>query len=101
MSLASGSRPCFCLSTKASCLAPGFVCLSLVPWFLTQFLSPHDHQVWDLPPCRQSDFWLRRVLHRPPCPEIARTAPRKGAYSDSSALHELCEVIPGPRLVVS
>ncbi|MED6250675.1 hypothetical protein ATANTOWER_004666 [Ataeniobius toweri] len=47
MSLASGSRPCF--STKASSLAPGLVCLSLPPWFLTQFL-PLDHRVLDLPP---------------------------------------------------
>ncbi|MED6235080.1 hypothetical protein ATANTOWER_015089 [Ataeniobius toweri] len=49
MSLASGLRPCFCLLTKASCLAPGFVCLSLPPWFLP-VTAPLDHRVLDLSP---------------------------------------------------
>ncbi|KAK5609926.1 hypothetical protein CRENBAI_013571 [Crenichthys baileyi] len=39
MSLASGSQPCFCLSTKASCL-PGF----------TQLLPPLTTESWIFPP---------------------------------------------------
>ncbi|MEQ2256056.1 hypothetical protein ILYODFUR_020379 [Ilyodon furcidens] len=49
MSLASGSRPCFCLSTKASCLTPGFFCLSLPPWFHPITAPPLTTEPWIFP----------------------------------------------------
>ncbi|KAK5605473.1 hypothetical protein CRENBAI_012215, partial [Crenichthys baileyi] len=49
MSLASGSRLCFCLSTKASCLAPGFVYLSLPPWFHPVTAPPPTAKSWIFP----------------------------------------------------
>ncbi|MEQ2305145.1 hypothetical protein AMECASPLE_034620 [Ameca splendens] len=64
--------PCTCFSAvifspqTASCLTPGFVCLSVPPWFHPVTARPLDHRALDLSPCWQSDFWLRRVLHRPP-----------------------------------
>ncbi|MED6293239.1 hypothetical protein CHARACLAT_008717 [Characodon lateralis] len=50
MSLASGSRPCFCLSTKASCLTPGFVCLGLPAWFHPVTAHPLTTEPWIFPP---------------------------------------------------
>ncbi|MEQ2238573.1 hypothetical protein ILYODFUR_034549 [Ilyodon furcidens] len=90
MSLASGSRPCFCLSTKASCLTPGFFCLSLPPWFHPVTAPPLTTEPWIFPPVGNPTSGCGEFCTDPPGLEIARTVPSKGAYSDSSALHGLC-----------